>query len=171
MGENQMHEMMSANGLDYAILGLVLLLGILGLIFGFVRGAICLLTLITAFVLGVVYCGPFSEHFTIVSLGGVRMLLAFIVLVLGTLLLGGIIGYLVSKLIHATGFAMTDRIMGAFFGATLGMMAVSLVIVFVAPSSMAQKPLWKESQLIPHLSPMADWLQENSRRFLEKIQI
>ncbi len=167
-----MHEIMSANGLDYAILGIVLASVILGVIRGFVREAISLLTWVVALTLGVVYCEPLSDHFTIVSLSGVRLLLAFVVLVLSTLIVGGIMGYLVSKLIRATGFSATDRIIGTLFGAARGMVMIALVIVVVGPSSMAQKSLWKESQLIPHLSPMAHWLQEKiPEDLLKKIQI
>src|SRR5690242_17198701 len=112
LGTNWENMLPEINGLDYGILALIMISVLLGILRGFVREAMSLVTWIAAIVLGVLYCDKLSQIFTMISMPGLRIILAFVLIVLCTLIFGGILSYLIGRLIRFTGFGATDRIIG-----------------------------------------------------------
>lgn len=152
--------MQEMNNIDYGIIAAIGISVLMGILRGFVREAMSLVTWITAIIVAVLYSEPVSVYFTAISLAPVRLLLAFILLVLLTLIIGGLISHLVSKLMQSTGFSVTDRIMGSLFGFARGAVIVAMVIlVGSSSSSVTATPLWKNSFLIPTIQPIADWVK------------
>jgi membrane protein required for colicin V production len=148
------------NWIDYGILSLIGVSVIMGIFRGFVREALSLITWITALVVGVLYCetvaGWFSSRIPMV---GLRLLIAFILLILTVLIIGGILSYLITRLIKFTGFGVTDRIVGIMFGLGRGLVVIAIAIMIVSPTPFAKDKLWKESTLIPRIEPLAIWLK------------
>lgn len=148
------------NWLDYGIVGIVTLSLLMGLIRGFVREAISLATWVSAIGLGIYYCEPLSHYFNSISISGLRVILAFIIIVLSVLIIGGIISHSICKLIKATGFGITDRIIGFLFGAIRGGAIIAIIIAMVNTTVIAQKEDWKHSHLIPMFEPAALWIKD-----------
>ena len=160
------------NWLDYGILGIVSVSLLMGLFRGFVREAISLATWISAIGLGIYYCEPTSHFFNAISVSGLRVILAFIIIVLSILITGGIISHSICKLIKATGFGITDGIIGFLFGALRGGAIIAIIVAMVNTTVIAQKEDWKHSHLIPVFEPAALWIKdkmpENLLKKLEK---
>lgn len=147
------------NEIDYGILGIISVSVLFGLLRGFVREAMSLMTWIVAGILGTLYCDEVGAWFTSISVVGVRLLLAFILIVLVTLIVGGIISHLISKLIKSTKFSITDRIIGILFGLARGIAVIALVVLIVQPSIISKKDIWKTSVLVPQFEPVSLWIK------------
>ncbi len=148
------------NWLDYGILALIVVSVIMGIVRGFVREAMSLVTWVVAIVVGVLYCQPVAALFTSISMEGVRLLLAFILLALSTLIVGGIISYFLARLISFTGFSITDRLIGILFGLARGAVVISFLVMLAEPTPFKNDPLWQGSKLVPRFQPMASWMKE-----------
>lgn len=148
------------NWLDYGILALIVVSVIMGIVRGFVREAMSLVTWVVAIVVGVLYCQPVAALFTSISMEGVRLLLAFILLALSTLIVGGIISYFLARLITFTGFSITDRLIGILFGLARGAVVISFLVMLAEPTPFKNDPLWRESTLVPRFQPMAAWMKD-----------
>lgn len=152
-----MHDI---NWIDYSIMGVLGISVFMGLIRGFVREAMSLVTWIVAIVIAVLYYEPVASWFTRISIPGVRALLAAILLVLVTLIAGGIIGHLMGGIIKLTGFGMTDRMVGTIFGFARGVAIVAVVVLIGNVSFLAKEQMWKQSEWVPKFEPVAQWIQE-----------
>jgi membrane protein required for colicin V production len=148
------------NGLDYGIIALLAVSVLMGIIRGFVREAMSLITWVSAVIIAVLYCETVASWFTMVNLLGLRLVLAFVLLILSTLIVGGILSYLVGRLIKFTGFGVTDRIIGTLFGLARGTAAVAIAILLAGPTPFSKDPLWTGSHLIPRFEPVSLWMKD-----------
>jgi len=151
------------NEIDYGIIGIISISVLVGLLRGFVRDSMSLMTWIVAAILAVSYCEEVAVWFTSISIVGVRLLLAFILILLTTLIVGGIVSHLLSKLIHSTKFSITDRIVGILFGLARGVaitaFGILMAVLIVKPSNLSKNERWKASILIPQFEPTSLWIK------------
>lgn len=169
---SQMIQLQNVNWVDYSIAALVGISVFMGIWRGFVREAMSLITWVSAIAIGVIYCEPVSEHFNRISMVGLRYLLAFVLLVLSVLIIGGILSHLITRLIRFTGFGVTDRIIGTLFGFARGAVVVAVAIMITSPTPFSKDPLWVESHLIPRFAPLSDWIQARiPEDMIKKLQL
>jgi membrane protein required for colicin V production len=154
-----LQQVPDVNWIDYGILALIGFSILMGIIRGFVREAMSLITWITALLLGVLYFEPLSETFTKISMVGLRLILAFAIIVLTTLIVGGIISHLIARLIKFTGFGATDRFVGVLFGFVRGAVVVAAGIMLVLPTPLVKDKLWQQSILVPRIEPLSVWMR------------
>ena len=154
-----LQQMPELNWVDYTLIGVLTLSMIMGLVRGFVREAMSLLTWIAAISIGIIYCESVSEWFSAISMSGVRLLLAFVLLVLSILIIGGIISHFIGKLIKVTGFSFTDRLVGTLFGLGRGAAIIAVIVLVVNSSIVSQQPVWQTSVLAPEFKPAALWVK------------
>ncbi|BBL71025.1 CvpA family protein [Methylogaea oryzae] len=146
--------------IDYAIIGLISLSAIVGLIRGFVREGFSLALWILAGWIGLTFSREFSVYLEAsISMPSARIAAAFGILFVMTLVVGGLVGFLVSKLVSATGFSGTDRLAGLVFGVARGAVIVSVLVLLAGVTPLPEDPWWKESQLIPPFQKLALWLR------------
>ncbi|MDB6097060.1 MAG: hypothetical protein JWM09_1338 [Francisellaceae bacterium] len=153
-----------SNWLDYSIVIGILLSTIMGLFRGFVKEAISTITWIGALAIGILNCDKLSEHFTSISVPGIRLFLAFLLLVLATLIIGGICNYILSRLVSFTGLGPTDMVAGMLFGLARGVSIISAMVLLVQLSffnNLKSSVIWKEARLIPPFITIANWMAEN----------
>lgn len=146
--------------IDYSIIGLIALSALIGLMRGFVREAFSLSLWALAGWVGL----SFSHEFSVllepsITYPSARIAAAFGILFVTTLLLGGLLGFLLSKLVSATGFSGTDRLIGLLFGVARGALIVSVLVLLAGLTPLPTDPWWKESQLIPPFQKLALWLR------------
>jgi len=153
---------MAVNWADWAIVAIFGISVLISLIRGFVREAMSLLVWVSALVVAMVFYQHLAEWLVdIISTPSLRMLTAWLTLFVVVLIVGGIINYLLGKVIEATGLSGTDRFLGALFGAARGIIVV-LVILILLPGILPvdQDVWWRESLLIPEFLKFEDWATE-----------
>lgn len=147
--------------IDYGIIGLVALSAVVGLLRGFIREAFSLLTWIVAVWVGLTFSHDFAplleKH---VQIPSVRLAAAFAILFVATLLVGGLVSYLLTQLVQMTGFTGTDRLLGLLFGVARGTLLVSVLVLLAGVTPLPKDPWWTESVLIPPFQKLALWLRE-----------
>ena len=126
---------------------------------GFVKEAMSLVIWVTAFAVAMNFKEPATDLLAnFISLASLRQLAAWGMLFVGTLLLGGMVNFLLGKLVSSTGLSGTDRMLGLVFGVFRGLLIVlALVIILPQGASVEQDPWWQASAFIPVFQSFADW--------------
>ena len=72
----------------------------------------------------------------------------FCVIAIGVMIVAGLIGWLLSKMIHGIGLGWLDRILGLFFGLLRGAVLASLCVTVLV--AFFPETLWLGSAQLPH---------------------
>jgi membrane protein required for colicin V production len=79
----------------------------------------------------------------------------FLIVVLGVMLLGSLVGFILSKLLRVTGLSFFDRLLGAAFGIVRGvLMAAALVMAILAFAPGVQADTLPEAVAASRLAPL-----------------
>lgn len=152
--------MIQLTWVDYSIVLILCFSIIVSLVRGFVREALSLSTWIIAIWLGIKFSSQMGSYFTgMVGSEQIRVLMGFGIVFILSLIGGGLVSYLVSQLVHKTGLSGTDRVLGMIFGLGRGVLLVSLVVIVLSYTSIAQEPWYTSSVMITRLEPMTQWLK------------
>jgi membrane protein required for colicin V production len=145
---------------DWCILGLIAVSALIGLVRGLLREAFSLGLWGCAIWVGMQYSGQFSAYLDrVAALPSARVALAFAILFLGTLMFGGMLIFLLGKLIETAGLSGTDRLAGMLFGVARGMLFTAVLVLLAGLTPLPQDPWWKASKLIPPFQSLALWLR------------
>ncbi len=147
------------NWLDYSIIAVIFLSILISLIRGFIREAFSLVTWVAAFWIAFTFYGILAEllvqHFHSPT---IRMVVAFGVLFVATLLIGALVNYLIGQLVDKTGLSGTDRLLGIIFGFGRGVLLVTILLMMARLTPLPTEDWWKTSMLIPQFQPLEVWL-------------
>lgn len=141
------------NWADWAIIAILGISMVISLMRGFVREAMSLVVWIAAVVVALVFYQQLAPLMSeLVSTPSLRYLVAWLILFLGVLLVGGVINFLLARLVSASGLSGTDRLLGLVFGALRGFVVV-MVLLITLPQILPvdQDAWWRQSFLIPEL--------------------
>ncbi len=149
------------NGVDWLIIVVLTISTVLSLWRGFVREALSLLAWVAAFVIAHLFVDQL-----VAQLGGVianmtgRYVAAYAILFVSTLVVFNLVIFLAGKLVRATGLSVLDRVLGTIFGFARGVI-IMLVLAYVVQQLVPpQDQQWlQQSQLMPRLNMLADWVQ------------
>jgi len=149
------------NGLDYALLIIILISTLVSVWRGFTREVLSLVALgVSVWVMLMfspamaVFLEPYIESEQI------RLVVAFISLFLMTLLVAALINRLVVRLVDMSGLTTYDRMLGMVFGATRAGLLIVFFVLLANLTSLPQMPLWDSSLLMPYFETIADWLHQ-----------
>ena len=157
---------------DYFILAIIVISALLSLWRGFFKEALSLISWLAALWVAMLYFDELGRYLAQwIDTPSVRGAVAFVMLFVGTVMVGGVVGFLVGKLVEKSGLTATDRALGVVFGVARGVVIVAVLVMLAGLTSVPQDPWWHESLLLGHFQDMAMWL----RSFLpagmaEKIQ-
>jgi membrane protein required for colicin V production len=144
---------------DYFIIGTIVVSALVSLLRGFVREALSLAIWVLAFWVAWTFFRDLAPSFAHwVSTPSVQFGIAFGLLLIATLLVGGIVNYLVGRMIDETGLSGTDRMLGMVFGIARGALVVAILVLLARATPLPQDPWWRESALLGHFDRMAEWL-------------
>ncbi len=152
--------MLSLIWIDYAIIGLSIIVGIIGLVRGFAYEIFSLSMWCIALCLSLnfshewaVFLGSWLTH------GLPRLDLAFFSLVLVTLAIGAILALLLGDSIRVGGWSLINRLLGMCVGAVRTGVVITLLILLAGMTSLPTEPWWGEAQLIGPFQILASWLR------------
>ncbi len=144
------------NGADLAILAVALVSMVVSLFRGFVREAFSLLVWIAAGYLALRASGPLAmEMSPWIEMPSVRLIVAFVGVFVLVLVVGGLLNYLLGKLVVSTGLSGTDRLLGGLFGLLRGAAIVLVAVIIARFTPFPSDPWWQESELLPRFEHLA----------------
>lgn len=142
--------------IDYAILAVVGISGVISLMRGFIREALSLAGWIAAFWIAIAFSGRAALWLEgYVTVPSVRVGMAFAVLFIGVLLLCGIVLRLAGTLVDRTGMSGTDRTLGIVFGVLRGIVVTGVLVLLAGLTPVPRDPWWSQSMLLPHFVELA----------------
>jgi len=141
-------------GIDIGILVIIAISTIISVIRGFFTEAVSLLTWVAALVIATLYAHQFGNLFRVhIEHDLARGVLAWMILFVGTMIIGGLINYLFSKLRAGVQLGAMDRVVGLFFGFLRGVLIVVLIVMAAHLdffTSLRDSEVWHESKLLPY---------------------
>jgi membrane protein required for colicin V production len=143
---------------DWAIIAIIAVSALISLARGFVKEALSLLTWVVAGLVAWMFGGALAGHLSpFIETPSIRVIAACSILFILTLLLGGLINYLIGQLVRVTGLSGTDRFLGMIFGAARGALLIVVAVGLLSLAPVEGDVWWRQSELIPHFLLVADW--------------
>lgn len=147
---------------DYAILAVIAISVLVGALRGFIKEVFSLLVWAAAFLVAYHFAGDVAEMMEdAVTLPSARTAMGFTGLFIVVLLVGGLMNYLLGRLVETTGLSGTDRLLGGVFGAARGLVLIIAVLLVAGFTPIPADPWWKESITIRRLMPLVAWAAEH----------
>jgi membrane protein required for colicin V production len=148
------------NWLDLVIIAIIAISAVLSLFRGFTKEAISLATWILAFWLALAFstrlAGMLPDSITSPT---ARIAIAFAGLFVLTVILGGIVNFLISSLVEKTGLTGTDRALGVVFGIVRGVLLVVVLTLLAGLTTLPREAAWNQSLMIGQFEQGAIWLK------------
>lgn len=157
------------NWADWAIVAILSISVLISLIRGFVKEAMSLLVWVSAVLVSMLFYQRLAPLLAeLISTPSLRLLVAWLILFVGVLIIGGLFNYMLGKLVLATGLSGTDRLLGVIFGAARGVVVVMIALILV-PNVLPvdQDPWWQKSVLIPEFLRFEGWARETATTISE----
>lgn len=144
--------------IDWVIVALLAVSTLISLKRGFVREALSLVTWVAAFIVARTFHPQMQSLLeSTVETPMVRLIAAFAILFIATLLVGAIINNMIGHLVRVTGLTATDRVLGMGFGLLRGVVVVIVGIALTRYTPLSEDTWWRESVMIEHLAVVEDW--------------
>lgn len=145
------------NWVDIAILAIVGASVFIGIIRGLVREVLSIVAWVIAFWAAMMFSPALAGLLApLIAVPSMRSAAAFLILLLGTLLLGAIANYLIGRLIVSTGLSGTDRMLGVLFGLARGIVIVGVIVVLAHATPLPRDPWWQQSMFLPYFDRLAN---------------
>jgi membrane protein required for colicin V production len=148
------------NVFDYVLIALLAVSCIAGIMRGLLREVIGLVTCVAGVLLAWTY-GADLEPFlggTLAS-AALRPWAARILVFVGALLIGALIGAVVTHFVRLSIFSGTDRFLGGMFGVLRGAALIGAFVILCHGLHLQGEPWWRESMLMPYAESTANVLR------------
>jgi membrane protein required for colicin V production len=147
--------------LTWADIALLLILAVsmgIGLWRGFVVEVLSLTVWIAAFWLSMGLGEDVANRFTGVESLSARLVLGYAGVFIAVLLVGGLLTWLIGKVIANTGLSGTDRLLGLGFGLLRGGVLACVAVLLMGFTPLPQDAWWQQSRLLPTVQRGAEWM-------------
>ncbi len=139
--------------IDWVIVGVLGISTLISIRRGFVKEALSLVTWIAAVLVARLFAGQFTVVLEpYIETDSLRLGASYLILFIATLMVGGMVNYLVSEFVRMTGLSGLDRLLGTLFGFARGGV---IVLVFVALMHyvlpVEEDDWYQQSRFIPEL--------------------
>jgi len=149
------------NFIDYIFIAIIGLSMVLSLWRGFVHEVISLLGLVAAFFIASRlsgqsgdFLGQWITNGTVADIAGFAMVFVVVMIV------AGLLGALISRLVDVAALTATDRTLGVFFGAARGIGLIALCFLVYTSYTKPDASWLKESKLSPYAIELGEMLGE-----------
>ncbi len=147
--------------LDIVILAIILLSALISLVRGFVREAFSLAVWVLAFWVSWSFFRDLEVPLQAwIESPTVRLGVAFAALMIATLVVGGLVNFLIIQLVERTGMSGSDRLIGMVFGAARGVLLVAVLVLLAGLTPMPEEDWWLESGLVGYFQELSYWLRD-----------
>ena len=148
---------------DYLTLFVLLASVVISATRGLVREVLSLASWVAAFMVANLYGETLAQWLPAIVPGALtRLIIAFVVLFIGTRLLMGLLILMCESLIKAGGLSFVDRSLGSLFGFARGLLIVLIAVILCGMTAIPQQPFWKDAML----SPLAESAARTVKPFL-----
>ncbi|HXX85287.1 MAG TPA: CvpA family protein [Casimicrobiaceae bacterium] len=137
---------------DLVVIGVIGLSTLLAFVRGFVRVVVSLAALIVAAVAAIHFSEPVGA--ALPEFGGgpaARYAAAFALIAIAVLVVGAVVGWLLSRLVRAIGLGFLDRLLGAVVGVARGVLFVVLAVLLAGLTDLPRQDWWQNAYLAPPL--------------------
>lgn len=142
---------MVINWVDWLMIGIITLSGAIGIWRGLIKELLTAANIVIAVVVAVTFREKLAMLWADqIASPALREFAAFLALFLAVLIAGGLVSFVIGRLVRLTALNPFDRILGLFFGVVRGIAGVMAVLMLVAPSVPEDSTWWKDSVLIPY---------------------
>lgn len=148
---------------DLIILAIFIISTVVGVMRGFIKEALSIISWIVAFWLAYTYCveaGEWLAGFASLGDGKIRNTAGFVLLFVVTLFVFAIITYLITNLLVRGPIKGVDRVLGIATGFVRGVAIAAVLLVLMQALGMSSSGFWKESKFVPHLMPAVEFTQK-----------
>lgn len=148
------------NGADLALLIIIAISALVGLWRGLVVEVLSLVAWVAAFWLafrfGATFAGWFVGH---IDAAAARMALAYTLVFFAALIVGGLVTWLLGKVVQSTGLSGPDRLLGLGFGVLRGVALGGVLVLVLGFTPLTAEPWWQQSRLLPGFERIAGWMR------------
>jgi len=145
---------------DYIVLAAIIISAVTGLMRGFLREAIALVSWIVALVLAGHCSGLVEPHLGGLLAGAlVKPWVARLIILVLVLLVGALIGAAAGHFVRLSIFSGMDRLLGFAFGMLRGLLLFGLFVMLGQLMRLESEPWWQHSRLIPYGESVANGLR------------
>lgn len=156
-------------GVDWLIVVCIVLSVLLGLLRGLVREVVALLGWVIAVALALRYSSELGALLPLsVQWPALRTGLAGVAIVVSVLLISGVVGWLLKKMMAAVQLSWMDRSLGAGFGLMRAGVVLMAGVLFSYNTALAQQPWWQSSKLLPQAEVGARWMAPHLAPYLDR---
>lgn len=145
---------------DYILIGAFLVSVVVGFFRGFFREAMSLVTWALAIWVAWRYSWLVEPALEAISSPALRLWIGRAATFVVVLLAGGLAGFLLARVVHASGLSGTDRVLGMVFGAGRGVLVIGLMVLVFQMLELDREPWWEDSLVVPPASRLADGMRE-----------
>ncbi|EDY87607.1 CvpA family protein [gamma proteobacterium HTCC5015] len=144
---------------DVAIVVVIVLSLAIALFRGFVKEAISLASWVAASWISLHFAPKLAPLWPEAIAGDwLRQGLALIVLFIATMIVGGLVSFIVTSLVEKTGLSHTDRALGGLFGLIRGVVIVCALVLFGAFVELTRADWWQQAVLLPYFQALSEWV-------------
>ncbi|MDQ6998178.1 MAG: CvpA family protein [Mariprofundus sp.] len=149
------------NFIDYIFIAIIGLSMVLSLWRGFVHEVISLLGLVAAFFIASRLSGQSGDFLgQWITNGTVADIAGFAMVFVVVMIIAGLLGALISRLVDVAALTATDRTLGVFFGAARGIGLIALCFLVYTSYTKPDASWLKESKLSPYAIELGEMLGE-----------
>ena len=143
------------NALDIVIAVLLLVSVALGIVRGFAREVLSVITWVLAFWIAQSFADILAPRLTRFQHPSTRHAVAWTAIFLGGLLLGALVSFAMGQIVGGYRvLTRVDRTLGAGFGLLRGALFAGLIIAIGVHAGWSASPQWRRSHLLPVFEPM-----------------
>lgn len=146
---------------DLIILAIIFISVVVSLMRGFVKEAFSLAGWLVALWVSMTFSSGMAELFgKSITDPTLRLLAAFVVLFILSLVVGAIINFFASQLVQKTGMTGIDRTIGGVFGFLRGILLVTIIVMLLGLTTLPKEAWWDQSFFMFRFEAVATWLKD-----------
>jgi membrane protein required for colicin V production len=145
------------NALDWALVVLFVAGFVVGLARGFTRILIGILSLLVAFFLANRWQEPLAQTLVSRHVGeGPARIAAYVLIFVGTMIAGGLVAWVVGKMLKVAMLSWADRMAGGALGLLAAVLAAAFIVHPIVVSTKGGSQMLATSELAPYVAVVAD---------------